>query len=62
MKKLGWIMAIAGITAGAVYAGTRLFSKSKGNKTKKDNTSKEEEDEDEVVSSISRSYVYVADF
>jgi hypothetical protein len=67
MKKLGLIIALLGIASGAVYAGTKIFTKTKDNVAKGKNgdqsVRKEEDDDIDVIqSSISRSYVYVADF
>jgi hypothetical protein len=67
MKNLGLILASVGIAAGAIYAGTRLFTrKTLGtlNKTKREGkyTDEKEGENEELHSSISKSYVYIADY
>jgi hypothetical protein len=63
MKSVGFIIAL-GVTLGAVLTGRFLYSnraKKNTNEKKRWNNDKKDEEE-EVHSSISRSYVYVADF
>jgi hypothetical protein len=64
MKKLGLVLAFAGLASSAIYAGTRAFNTSK-NKLKNVKAVKQpvgsQKTEGPVQSSISKSYTYVAE-
>jgi Na+/glutamate symporter len=63
MKKVGLILASFGLASGAIYGGMRLLRRRKDKREIEDRKSAaEDEDNEEEGTSISTSYVYVADF